>query len=162
MQHPAVQRDETGAERSDRQLQELLQELRVTLPGVQVIFAFLLTVPFTARFDRATGFQRDTYFVTLLGTAVATVLLVAPTALHRLRFRRGQKQDIVQVAHVLTLWGLAALALAMVSAVLLVTDVLFGRATAWVTAGGLLALITVLWLILPLWRARAHERRAAP
>lgn len=162
MERSAIQRDETSAERSDRQLQELLQELRVTLPGVQVIFAFLLTVPFTARFDRATGFQRDTYFVTLLGTAVATVLLVAPTALHRLRFRRGQKQDIVQVAHVLMLWGLAALALAMASAVLLVTDVLFGRTTAWVTAGGLLALIVVLWLALPLWRARAGERPPPP
>ncbi|MBJ7456279.1 MAG: hypothetical protein JHC74_09480 [Thermoleophilia bacterium] len=162
MDHPAVQRDETGAERSDRQLQELLQELRVTLPGVQVIFAFLLTVPFTARFDRATGFQRDTYFVTLLSTAVATVLLVAPTALHRLRFGRGQKEDIVQVAHVLMLWGLAALALAMASAVLLVTDVLFGRSTAWLTAGGLLALIVALWLVLPLWRARLRERPPPP
>ena len=158
MQHAATQRDETEAERSDRQLEELLQELRVTLPGVQVIFAFLLTVPFTARFERATGFQRDAYFVTLFGTAVATVLLMAPTALHRLRFQRGQKRDTVRVAHLLTLGGLAAAALSMTSAVLLVTDVLFGRGTAWLTAGGLLALIIALWLVLPLWRARLHER----
>jgi Family of unknown function (DUF6328) len=88
----------------------LLQELRIALPGVRVLFAFLLTVPFGARFDDTTEVQRDVYFATLLGTAVATAFLMAPTALHRLRFSQGDKDDIVRVAHLLTLCGLVALA----------------------------------------------------
>jgi hypothetical protein len=152
-------RDETPAERSDRQLDELLQELRVALPGVQVLFAFLLTVPFSARFEEMTGLQRDVYFVTLLATAVTTILLMAPTALHRLRFGEGDKSDIVRVAHVLTLCGLAALALAMSSAVLLVTDVMFGIRTAVAVGGGFLLLVAALWAALPLWRRHRHAER---
>jgi hypothetical protein len=142
-------RSETDAERWDRQLGELLQELRVALPGVQVLFAFLLTVPFTARFDEATQTQRVVYFLTLLCTAVATVVLMAPVALHRLRFRQGRKREIVEIAHRLTIAGLAALGLAVTGAVLLVTDVLFGMLTAVVTAGGALALIVALWWVMP-------------
>ncbi len=154
-------RDETTAERYDRQLGELLQELRIALPGVQVLFAFLLTVPFSARFDDTTEVQRGVYFATLLGTAVATAFLMAPTALHRLRFSQGDKDDIVRVAHVLTLCGLAALALSMVAAVLLVTDVLFALGTALVVAGAVLVLLAALWLALPLWRRRVHLRETA-
>ena len=142
-------RTETDAERWDRQLAELLQELRVALPGVQVLFAFLLTVPFSARFEEASTTQRVVYFLTLLCTGVATVVLMAPVAVHRLRFRQGRKRGIVEIAHRLTLVGLAALGLAVTGAILLVTDVLFGIVTAGVTAGGALVLIVVLWWVVP-------------
>ena len=107
--HEPEGRDESPLQRSDRQFGELLQELRVVLPGVQVLFAFLLTIPFSARFDQTTDFQRGVFFVTLLSTTVATVLLIAPAALHRMRFRQGVKGDIVEVSHHLALGGLAAL-----------------------------------------------------
>ena len=103
-------RDETEAERLDRQLAELLQELRVILPGVQVLFAFLLTVPFSARFEEVTDTQRGVYVGVLLATALATILLMAPTALHRLRFRQHRKREIVDTAQRFTLAGLAVLA----------------------------------------------------
>ncbi len=148
--HEVVGRSETPVQRSDRQFGELLQELRVVLPGVQVLFAFLLTMPFSSRFDETTAFQQDLYFVTLLLTTVATVLLMAPTALHRLRFRRGLKGDIVTVSHHLTIGGLAALGLAITCAVTLVTDVLFALWAAVAVGGAVLALILVLWLLFPL------------
>ncbi len=150
-------RTETEAERWDRQLTELLQELRVALPGVQVLFAFLLTVPFSARFDEATSTQRVVYFITLLCTGVATVVLMAPVAVHRLRFRQGRKEGIVEVAHRLTLAGLAALSVAVTGAVLLVTDVLFGLVTAVVTAGGTALLIVVLWWLVPSRAGRSAD-----
>lgn len=149
---PRPWRDETEAERHDRQFDELLQELRVTLPGVQVLFAFLLTVPFSARFEETTGLQRAVFFVTLLATAAATILLMAPTALHRMRFRQGAKEDVVRVAHVLMLCGLAALASAIVSAMLLVTDVLFDPAVAVTVAAGTAVTVAALWWLLPVWR----------
>ena len=153
---PGVVRDETGAERHDRQLGELLQELRVALPGVQVIFGFLLTVPFSARFADTTTFQRDVFFATLLLTAAATVLMMAPTAIHRFLFRRGLKGGVVELGHRLTLAGLAMLALAIAGALVLVTDVLFDTVAA-VVLGVLVVIVTaVLWAVLPL----AHARRA--
>lgn len=151
-------RDETDAERHDRQLDELLGELRVTLPGVQVLFAFLLTVPFSARFTAITDLQRGIYFGTLLSTATATALLMAPTALHRMRFRQGAKGDVVRVAHVLTLCGLAALALSMVAAILLVTDVLFAFGVAVAVAGATAILVGGLWWALPIGRRRSGAR----
>lgn len=151
-------RTETEAERADRQLGELLQEVRVAFPGVQVLFAFLLTVPFTARFDAATTTQRVVYFLTLLATAAATVLMMAPVAIHRLRFGQGRKREIVRLSHRLTIAGLVALALAVVGALLLVTDVLFGIVTAVLTAGAAVAAITVLWGVVPL-RERRDPRR---
>lgn len=143
-------RHETPVQRSDRQFGELLQELRVVLPGVQVLFAFLLTMPFSSRFDQTTAFQQDLYFVTLLLTTAATVLLMAPTALHRLRFRRGLKGDIVTVSHRLTIGGLAALGLAITCAVTLVTDVLFALWAALAVGGAVAAVILCLWLLFPL------------
>jgi len=150
--HEVEGRDETAVQRSDRQFGELLQELRVALPGVQVLFAFLLIVPFSARFSETTDFQQAVYFITLMSTAVATVLLMAPTAMHRLRFGRGEKADIVRVSHRLTLGGLAALGVAITCAVLLVTDVLFDLWAAGAVAFAVLALIVGLWWILPLSR----------
>lgn len=151
--HEAEGRDETAVQRSDRQFGELLQELRVALPGVQVLFAFLLIVPFSARFGETTDFQQGVYFVTLLSTTIATVLLMAPTAMHRLRFRRGEKDDIVEESHRLTLAGLAALGVAITCAMVLVTDVLFDAWAALVVGAAVLALIVGFWWILPLSRS---------
>ncbi len=105
-------RDESPDERYDRNMNELLQELRVALPGVQVLFAFLLTVPFAQRFGQVTEFQTYVYFVTLLCSCVATAFFIAPTAYHRLNFRQGDKGHIVDMASRLAIMGLVALALA--------------------------------------------------
>ena len=147
---PEPLRDESEGERLDRQLAELLQELRVVLPGVQVLFAFLLTVPFTSRFGDITDFQRGVYVFVLLSTAVATVLLMAPTALHRLRFRQHRKQQIVNQSHRLLICGGAVLGLAVSAAVFLVMDVVYGRAAGLVAGLATLALIIAMWVILPL------------
>jgi hypothetical protein len=156
----ATGRDETTAERHDRQLGELLQELRVVLPGVQVLFAFLLTVPFSNRFAETTDTQRDVYFATLMFTTAATVLLMAAPALHRILFRRGVKGEIVEIGHRLTLAGLAMLALAMAGAVVLITDVLFGSTGATIAAGAATLVVTaVLWALLPLLLRRRRARR---
>lgn len=114
----------------DRELIELLNELRVALPGVQVLFAFLLAVPFSQRFDRVTEFQKDMYFVTLLTTAASTILLIAPSAYHRLRWRQHDKERLLRVSNVLAIAGTLFLAAAMTCAVLLITDVLFDRTWA--------------------------------
>src|SRR4051794_36677465 len=123
--HGQLGRNETPLERCDRNLVELLQEVRVVQTGVQVLFAFLLTVPLTARFPQLSGFQRGTYFLTLLATGAAAVLLIAPTAYHRILFRCGDKEHLVTVANRLTLCGLAFVAVSMIGALLLVTDLMF-------------------------------------
>lgn len=148
------ERPESPAQRADRHLGELLAELRVTLPGVQVLLAFLLIVPFNARWDTVSDFQRSVYVVALLGSAVSTTLLMAPTAIHRLRFGRGQKEDVVRVSHVLALAGLAVLGLSMTAAVLLVADLILTTPVALAMAGGLLAFIVAVWVVLPLSRLR--------
>ena len=150
-------RDETPEERADRNLAELLQELRVALPGVQVLFAFLLTVPFQQRFENATTFQRDVYLVTLLFSALTTALLIAPTAYHRLNFRQRDKEHIVQVASGLTIAGLVALSFAMSGAVLLVLDWLVDGAVVWIIFGSVVLGFTVLWFVLPLRRRMAKR-----
>ena len=158
---PRSGRDESEAERLDRQLIELLNEVRVAIPGVQVLFAFLLTVPFSARWDRTTELQRDSYFATLLLTAAATALLMSPAAIHRLRFRKGDKRAIVEWAHRLTIAGMVVLGMAMTLAVFLVTDVLYEVTSAAITAGVVLGLIVGLWFVLPLTR-RFHDRGRGP
>jgi O-antigen/teichoic acid export membrane protein len=152
-------RHETEPERHDRQLNEVLQELRVVIPGTQVLFAFLLTVPFTARFAETTDLQRDVYFATLLCTAVATALFMAPSAVHRLRFKKGDKRFVVAVANALTIAGLAVLMLAVTGAVFVVSDVMFDVAVAGVAAGAVFALMMALWWILPLTRRLTRDRR---
>ena len=152
-------RDETPLERVDRNLEELITELRVALPGVQVLFAFLLVVPFSQRFEQATDFQRKTYFVVLMLTALASATLIAPTALHRVLFRLHMKEQIVRDANRLTIAGLIMLALAMTGAVLLVTDVLFG-AIATMVAGSIVGgTFLSLWLLLPLYRRSQRRGR---
>src|SRR3954463_12232297 len=113
---PERLRDETDTERLDRNLIELLQEVRVVQTGVQVLFAFLLTVPFSSRFDDITRFQRGAYFAALVGTTAASVLLIAPTSVHRILFRMGQKEYMVDLSNRLAIGGLLSLAVAMIAA----------------------------------------------
>jgi len=148
-------RSETPLERCDRNLVELLQEVRVVQTGVQVLFAFLLTVPLAAGFPEMTRFQRGEYFVTLLVTGAAAVLLIAPTAYHRIVFRLGDKEHLVMVANRFTMAGLFCVAVSMVGAVLLVTDLLFGTPYAVATAVPAALACVVLWCLLPLRRRRA-------
>ena len=147
-------RGESPNQRADRNLAELLQELRVALPGVQVLFAFLLTVPFAPRFEEATSFQRNVYLVTLLASTAASALFISPTAYHRLNFRRGDKQHIVEVSSRLTLLGIASLAIAMTGAILLVTDFLFSEGTTVVVTVCVALLFALLWAFLPALRRR--------
>jgi hypothetical protein len=151
-------RDETETERLDRNLVELLQEVRVVQTGVQVLFAFLLTVPFSARFDQITGIQRAAFFAALVGAAAAAILLIAPTALHRLLFRRGEKRYMVELSNRLALGGLVATALSMVAVMLLVSDVMFGIGVAIAVALATAIAFVVFWAALPLRR----RRRSAP
>ena len=151
-------RDETEAERLDRNLTELLNELRVALPGVQVLFAFLLGVPFTQRFAELAPYLKDVYYGTLICAAAATAFLIAPSAYHRIEFRASDKHHIVFVSNRLAIIGLGFLALAMCGVVLVVTDFLFsGLATAIATTCVAL-LFLVLWYVLPL-RRRLHLMR---
>lgn len=147
-------RDESEGERLDRNLAELLQELRVALPGVQVLFAFLLVVPFQETFSRITPFQEKVYFACLLLTAISAALLIAPTSYHRLTFRQQQKKKLVFIANRLAIAGLACLALAMTLAILLVTDLLFDALLAAIVAALAAGLFALLWFVLPLLRRR--------
>jgi hypothetical protein len=152
-------RDETETERLDRNLIELLQEVRVVQTGVQVLFAFLLTVPFSARFDEITSFQKGAYFAALVGTAAASVLLIAPTSVHRLLFRRGQKEYMVEVSNRLAIWGLLSLGIAMTAAMLLVSDVMFGLPAAIVIGVVTALAFGAVWAGLPLRRRREIDAR---
>lgn len=143
-------RAEEPLQRADRNFAELLQELRVVLTGVQILFAFLLTLPFSARFDTLDGPQRAVFTVTLVCAAVSSTLLVAPVAAHRLLFQRGRKRELVRSGHRLALAGLAFLALTLAAGLLLVVDVALGRVTAVVMAAALLSLIVASWIVLPL------------
>jgi high-affinity Fe2+/Pb2+ permease len=151
-------RDETEGERLDRNLGELLQELRVALPGVQVLFAFLLAVPFQQNFTKITPFQERVYFATLLLTALSAALLISPSAYHRMTFRMQQKQHLVFLANKLSIAGLGCLALAMTGAIMLITDVLFGTAATVITSAGALAVFLLLWYALPLKRRLSSEK----
>jgi hypothetical protein len=156
-------RDETEEERLDRNLGELLQELRVALPGVQVLFAFLLAVPFQQHFTSISAFDRKAYFATLLLTALSAALLIAPSAYHRLTFRYQQKGRLVFIANRLAIAGLAVLALAMTCAIMLVTNVLFGTvATTVVTTALVLTMFFVLWAALPLKRRLKYRDEGLP
>src|SRR3954471_20212419 len=155
-------REETEYERLDRNLGELLQELRVALPGVQVLFAFLLAVPFQQNFTKITGFQEKVYFATLLLTAISAVLLISPSAYHRMTFRMQQKDDLVFLANKLAIAGLALLALAMTGAIMLITDVLFGPVATAVTSGLALTMFVVFWAALPLLRRGRLREEGLP
>jgi hypothetical protein len=152
------ERVESEQERLDRQLDQLLNELRVAMPGVQVLFAFLLAVPFQQRFGAVTDFQKNVYFVTLLAATAASALFIAPTAFHRLMFKARDKPYLIAISSRLAVAGLACLAIAMNGAVLLVTDVLFGGATVKITVASTAALYIGLWFVLGLVRRLGSER----
>jgi hypothetical protein len=145
-------RDETEEERLDRNLSELLQELRVALPGVQVLFAFLLAVPFQQGFEKITSFQKDVYFATLILTALSAVMLISPTSYHRLTFRYQQKRRLVFYANRFSIAGLTFLALAMTGAIMLVTDYLFSSAATIVVSAVAVLAFGLFWFALPLQR----------
>ncbi len=138
---------EDERERTNRRVGEVLQELRVAMPGVQVLFAFLLTVPFAAGFDDVTQFERDVYLFTLLCAAVSSALFIAPVAYHRLLFGLGEKERLLDFAARAAIVGLIFLALSMSGAILLVTSYLFELWTALLTTGGLVLLFIWLWFI---------------
>jgi hypothetical protein len=144
--------DETEKQRIDRELIELLNELRVALPGVQVLFAFLLVVPFQQRFGNVTDFQQTVYFVTLLLAAAACALLVAPSAYHRILFRSHEKQHMLKAANGMAIAGMGCLAAAIVGVLLLITDYLYGPATTIAVTAAAGGLFTTLWYLLPLRR----------
>ena len=149
---------EDEKQRRDRELIELLNELRVALPGVQVLFSFLLVVPFNARWGSATRFDHVVYFVTLLLAAVSSILLISPSAQHRLLFRRHYEQRMLGIANRIATAGIACLGLAILGAVLMVTHVLFGVAAAVIASCGAGLVIVVIWYALPLRVAAAAER----
>jgi hypothetical protein len=153
-------RNETPLERADRNLVELLQELRVAQTGVQVLFAFLLVAPLNARFPELSGFQRATYFATLLTTGLAAVLLMAPTAYHRILFRCGDKEHLVTVASRFMLGGLVCVAASTLGALLFVTDLLFSAPVVIATVTLTAAAFAWCWGIAPLRRRQALQRDA--
>jgi len=153
-------RRETPLERDDRNFVELLQELRVIQTGVQILFAFLLTLAFTQRFPRLDEVQRGTYITTLLLAVAATILFTAPAALHRALFRRGAKRLIVEVSSRLAAAGLVVLGLALAGAVLLVVDVVLGRAAGITVAACVLLFCAAVWAVLPLGLRRRRVRTA--
>jgi hypothetical protein len=147
-------RDESEEERADRNLGELLQELRVAGLGVQVLFGFLLSLPFTNRFTHLSPGQRNLYLGTIVLAAVATALLLGPVAYHRLVFRRGEKERLVRAANVMAIAGLAAVGLAVSAAILLVTDYVSSGLTAALITAFVTVLFAGLWFALPLARRR--------
>ena len=149
---PNDPRDETQAERDDRNLIELLQELRVAGLGVQVLFGFLLSLPFTTQFKQLDGRERDLYVGCLVLAAVATALLLGPVAYHRLVFRRGQKEGLVRAANIMALLGLVVVGLAVSASVLLVTGFVAGYGTGLVIAVLVLVMFGLLWFAFPLTR----------
>ena len=147
---------ESHKERVNRELIELLNELRVALPGVQFLFAFLLIVPFQQTAAKITDFQRDVYLIALVAAAVALALLVAPAAQHRVLFRQREKEALLRRSSHSAFAGIVVLAVSVVSALVLVVDVLFSRTLAWITSGSVGALLVWWWIVVPIWQ-RAHN-----
>jgi hypothetical protein len=145
-------RRETEAQRDDRNFGELIQELRVVSLGVQVLFGFLLSLPFTVRFDQLGGGQRGIYMASLVLSAVATVLLLGPVAYHRLVFRRGMKEPVVRFSNAMAITGLAAVGGAVLLAVLLVTDYVAGPLAATLITVVMAFLLGGLWFAIPFGR----------
>ena len=139
-------------EKRDRQMMELLNELRVALPGVQFLLAFLLTVPFAQGFERVTSFEKGVFYAALLFTAASVVFLIAPSATHRLRFHKSDRAFIIESANMYLIAGLACLAVALILALIMVTDFLFDH---WIVVAGpaiIALLLALLWFIRPLFR----------
>ena len=142
-------------DKRDRQMIELLNELRIALPGVQILFAFLLTVPFSNRFAKLTSFQRTDYYVTLLTTTLSTAFLIAPSAAHRLRFHKHDRNWLIESANIMSISGLVTLTVSMVGAVTLITDILYNGIVVWIFAILTALVLAGLWFARPL--VRGHE-----
>jgi hypothetical protein len=154
---------ESAEERHNRELIELLNELRVALPGVQVLFAFLLAVPFANGFPKLSSTGRDVYFAAFIATALSTVLLIAPSSYHRLRWRQHDKERMLIISNTLTIAGLLSLAVAVTCVVFVITDFLFHRAWASAFTAIVGATFLLLWYGLPFAafiRDRQQARRA--
>jgi Family of unknown function (DUF6328) len=150
-----VRPGETEDQRADRNFADILQELRVAQTGVQVLFGFLLTLPFQAHFDRLDAYGRALLVIAVLLLAVAIAFMVAPAAWHRLLFRHRLKRQIVDAGNLFAKVGLAALGLALVTVMLLVLGTLLPRAASVVIAAGMAVLLLALWVVAPLLRRRA-------
>ena len=131
---------------------ELLQEVRVAQTGTQILFAFLLGVPFTQRFGEVTSFQQTVYFGTLVAAAVASACLIAPSAYHRILFRQKEKQFVIETSNVLIIVGLAFVALAMSGVILLITDLLYNETTTAIVTAAIVLVFVVLWYVMPITR----------
>ena len=142
-------------QKRDRQMIELLNELRVALPGVQLLCAFLLAVPFTDRFRSLTAFQRDVFYITLIASTAATVCLIAPSAAHRVRFHARDRAWLIETASRLMLAGLAALAVALSCSVLLITDLMFDGVRVWLYPSLVALAIVGLWFVRPALRSES-------
>ena len=143
--------EESEHERLVRELAELLQELRVVLPGVQVLLAFLLTVPFSARFESVSQLQQMVFFGTLVCTAVSTGLLMAPSAHHRLLWRQQAREHRLQMANRLTIAGIVLLIPGIVGAMFVISDMLFGSVAAATTTATISLFLVYVWFVMPLW-----------
>jgi hypothetical protein len=156
MEHPEAERrwdadrDETEAQRLDRNWSSLLQELRVTQTGVQLLTGFLLTLPFQARFTQLDGTMRAAYLFTVACSLGATVLLVAPVGMHRVLFRRHRLDAIVSASHFCAIAGLVLLGLALAGVGVVVFDTVVGRTGAWIAGGCTLAAFVTFWFLIPL------------
>ena len=150
-------RQETAEQRADRNLGELIQELRVAGLGVQVLFGFLLSLPFSSKFSELDGAQRDLYLTCLVLSAVATALLIGPVAYHRLVFRRGLKEQLVRAANLQAIFGLTAVGGAVLSAVLLVSWYVAGAVAGGVITAVLGVLTSGLWIAVPLGTRRETQ-----
>jgi hypothetical protein len=148
-----MRENESEADRLDRNFGDLLQELRVAQAGVQILFAFLLTLPFAARFTAINTFEKFVYIGSLLSSALAAASIIAPVAYHRTLFRQGRKMQLVHSAHRLASIGLGFLFLAMVGAILLVTEFVLGGWWAAILTTLAAAWFITLWVVLP-WRTR--------
>jgi hypothetical protein len=150
VERPGHDAREDPEERITRELDELLQQLRITLPGVQVLFAFLLTVPFTNRFHLVQGTERNAFIAAFLSTAAASALLLAPVAYARIQFRQFDKERLVRLGTVAAIGGLALLAIALSTSTYVVTQVLFSTTAAALVAAGIAILFATTWFVLPL------------
>jgi FtsH-binding integral membrane protein len=149
---------ETTDERRNRQLTELLNELRLALPGVQMLFGFLLAVPFSQRFATISATQQALYYTAFASAAGASVCFIAPTAFHRIVWQHGEKPVLLRVSSALAIAGTVFLAAAITSVMLFITSYLYGSAPAALAGAVLLASLVTLWYVLPLaLRLRAHR-----
>jgi hypothetical protein len=151
-------RKETELERCDRNLVELLQEVRVVQTGIQILFGFLLTVAFQPKFKTLSSFQRADYFGTLVAAAITLIMLTAPTSWHRILFRRGDKAHLVKVANRFTMTGLATMGLTVIGVVMLLSDIAFPPAVTFIVTTVAVFACAMAWYIMPLARRRELSR----